>query len=108
MPPTNDSGAFSVSALVNVCTADRGKVYANYLSTTCNDDFGAETLKGYCTPTNGETTIGSHRRFAAGDIFNVSVLSAHLAQNAKTLQTQSVDSVLHVVLLQLLVRSMIT
>ena len=56
-----------------MCTADCGKAYANSLSTTCNDDFGAETLKGYCTPTNGEATIGSHCRFAlAGDMLNFS------------------------------------
>ena len=65
--PANDTTALA-SALKNVCENDCGGVYANYLDSTCDDKIGAETLRIYCTPTNGSADTGSYCRLAADDL----------------------------------------
>ena len=73
LPPANNSMALP-RALENVCTNDCGGVYSNFLTSTCNDRFGAESLRIYCTPTNGSATVGNYCRFAVGDILDRSLL----------------------------------
>ena len=68
-PPANNTMALR-RALADVCTNDCGGVYSNFLKSTCNDQFGAESLRIYCTPTNGSAAVGNYCRFAAGDILN--------------------------------------
>ena len=55
-----------------MCTNDCGGVYSNFLQSTCNDQFGAESLRIYCTPTNRSAAVGNYCRFAFGDILNTS------------------------------------
>ena len=71
-PPANNTMALA-NALKNVCTNDCGGVYSNFLQSTCNDRFGAESLRIYCTPTNGSAAVGNYCRFAVGDILNISL-----------------------------------
>ena len=71
-PPANNSLALA-NALKNVCTDDCGGVYSNFLQSTCNDRLGAESLRIYCTPTNGSAAVGNLCRFAAGDLLNASL-----------------------------------
>ena len=72
-PPTNNSMALR-RALANVCNNECGGVYSSFLKSTCNDQLGAESLRIYCTPTNGSATVGNYCRFAVGDILNTSFL----------------------------------
>ena len=69
----NDSTALTL-ALDNVCNRDCGGAYFNFLKSDCNDDFASETLRLYCTRTNGTAAVGEYCRYAAGDILNQSVL----------------------------------
>ena len=62
------------SALTNVCNAECGGVFANYLKTSCNDSFTAGLLEHYCTYTNGTSTLGSYCRSTALDVFNKTLL----------------------------------
>ena len=70
--PANNNMALR-RALANACTNDCGGVYSKFLESTCNDRVGSESLRIYCTPTNGSTTVGNYCRFAAGDILNATL-----------------------------------
>lgn len=70
--PVNNTVALT-NALKNMCTDDCGGIYANYLQSTCNDEVGAETLRLYCTPSNGSAAVGSYCRFAAEDLVSPSL-----------------------------------
>ena len=61
--PTNDSTELA-KVLDNVCTNDCGGVYSDFLKSTCNDQFQAETLRIWCVRTNGNATAGPYCRFA--------------------------------------------
>ena len=65
-PPANDTVTLA-NALKNVCTDDCGGIYADYLKSTCKDELGAETLRIYCTPTNGSAAVGSYCYYATRD-----------------------------------------
>ena len=66
---TNDSMKLA-SALKDVCSNDCGGIYANYLKTVCEDDFVSESLQIFCTLTDGSAAIGTHCRYAVGDVLD--------------------------------------
>ena len=68
-PPANDSMMLA-TALENVCVNNCGGVYANYRKTTCDDELGSESLHIFCTLTNGSAAVGTHCRYAVGDILD--------------------------------------
>ena len=61
-------------ALENLCTRDCGGRYADFLETTCEDDVSAESLRIYCTPTDGSSALGAYCRFSSGDIADPSLV----------------------------------
>jgi hypothetical protein len=68
--PANDSTELA-KALDTVCTNDCGEVYSEFLKSTCNDQFQAETLRIWCIRTNGNANAGPYCRFAfEASIFN--------------------------------------
>ena len=66
----NDSTELA-NALDIVCNTDCGEVYSEFLKTTCNDQFQAETLRILCVRTNGNANAGPYCRFAVeASLFN--------------------------------------
>ena len=61
--PANDS-IIVTNALDTVCTDDCVGVYSDFLISTCNDHFQAETLRIWCTRTNGNSDVGPYCRFS--------------------------------------------
>ena len=59
----NDSTELA-SALDIVCNTDCGEAYSQFLKSTCNDQFQAETLRVWCVRTNGNANAGPYCRFA--------------------------------------------
>ena len=55
--PANDSTELA-NALENVCTSDCGGLYSEFLKSTCNDHFLAETLRIFCVRTFGNAAVG--------------------------------------------------
>ena len=79
-PPANDTMTLA-DALKDVCTNDCGGVYANYLKTACEDEVAAESLRIYCTPTNGSAAAGPYCRYATGDFVSPSLFNNLLLCN---------------------------
>ena len=52
------------NALDIVCNTDCGEAYSEFLKSTCNDQFQAETLRVWCLRTNGNANAGPYCRFA--------------------------------------------
>ena len=70
---TTDSAGLQ-SALNDVCNIECGGEFVNFLRLFCNDSVTAELLEGYCTYTNGTSTLGAYCRSTALDVFNKSLL----------------------------------
>lgn len=64
----------SLNALEEVCKSGCGGVFADFLRHSCNDSFTADLLEGYCTYTNGTSTLGAYCRSTALDVFNKTLL----------------------------------
>ena len=58
------------SALENVCLNNCGGVYANYRKSVCDDELGSESLRIFCTLTDGSAAVGTHCRYAVADILD--------------------------------------
>lgn len=65
-----------LDALKEVCKFECGGVFANFLRQSCNDAFTADLLEGYCTYTNGTSTLGAYCRSTALDVFNKTLLGS--------------------------------
>ena len=52
------------NALDIVCNTDCGEAYSEFLKSTCNDQFQAETFRIWCIRTNGNANAGPYCRFA--------------------------------------------
>ena len=61
----NDNPVLVENALDDVCTDNCGGAYSEFLKFTCNEPFRAETLRLWCTRTNGNSDAGPYCRFAA-------------------------------------------
>lgn len=68
-PPANDSEKLA-TALEDVCSNDCGGIYANYRKTVCDDELASESLRVFCTLTDGSAAIRMHCRYAVGDVFD--------------------------------------
>ena len=90
-PPVNDTMTLT-RAVTNVCTNDCGGMYANYLENICNDKLGAESLKAFCTPTNGSAAVGEYCRYAVADILDTSIFDGLFSCYINTAETPCVEN----------------
>ena len=77
LPPANDSRLLS-NAIDDLCTNKCGGVYTNYQENICKDELGAESVRVFCSPTNGTAAVGSFCYYATRDILYPSLLTSLL------------------------------
>ena len=78
----NDSTELA-NALDIVCNTDCGEAYSEFLKSTCNDQYQAETLRIWCLRTNGNANAGPYCRFAfEASLFNELATCEGFSSNA--------------------------
>ena len=89
-PPPNDSLTLA-RALMNVCTNECGGTYTDYLKNVCNDRLAADSIKIFCSSTQGSAAVGDYCRYAVTDILGISLLDALISCYNSTTEIPCVD-----------------
>lgn len=74
-PPLNYPRLLDV-AFENLCTRDCGGTYVEFQESVCEDELAAESIRLFCTPSNGSAAVGDYCRFALADILDPSLLNS--------------------------------